>query len=85
MFSKVVIAFNDALQDTALKTPILILGSCRSVHFDRPKTYQIVPKIALFDLIYEADYPDNKTFSFNVCNSIKYEKSEEEMHFFRPS
>ena len=26
--SKVVIAFNDALQDTSLKTPILILGSC---------------------------------------------------------
>ena len=60
--SKLVIAFTDALQDTALKTPILILGSCRSVHFDRPKTYQIVPKMAPFDLIYEADYPDNTTF-----------------------
>ena len=65
-----------SLQDTALKTPILILGSYRSDHFDRPKTYQIVPKIALIDLIYEADYPDNTTFSFNVCNSIKYEKIE---------
>ena len=60
--SKVIIAFKDALQDTAFKTPILILGSCRSVHFDRPKTYQIVPKMAPFDLIYEADYPDNTTF-----------------------
>ena len=71
--SNVIIAFNDALQDTALKTPILILGSCRSVHFDRPKrkkkkkkkktkTYQIVLKMAPFDLIYEADYPDNTTF-----------------------
>ena len=62
MLSKVVIAFNDALQDTALKTPILILGSCRSVQFDRPKIYQIVPKMAPFDLIYEAGYPDNTTF-----------------------
>ena len=34
----------------------------RSVHFDRPKTYQIVPKMAPFDLICEADYPDNTTF-----------------------
>ena len=60
--SKVIIAFNDALQDTALKTPILILGSCRSGHFDRPKTYQIVQNMAPFDLIYEAEYPDNTTF-----------------------
>ena len=60
--SKVVIAFNDALQDTALKTPILILGSCRSGHFNRPKTYQTVPKMSPFDLIYKADYPDNTTF-----------------------
>ena len=32
--SKVVIAFNDALQDTALKAPVLIFGSCRFGHFD---------------------------------------------------
>ena len=82
MLSKVVIAFNDALQDIAPKTPILILGRCRSVNFDGPKTYQIVPKMAPFDLIYEADYPDNTTFSFNVCNSIKDEKIEEQMQFF---
>ena len=39
-----VLAFNDALRDTALKTPILILGSCRFGYFDRPKTYQIFQK-----------------------------------------
>ena len=44
VLSKVPIAFNDALQDTALKAPILILGSCRFGHFDRPKTYQIFEK-----------------------------------------
>ena len=48
MLTKVEIAFNDALQDTALKTPILILGSCRSVHFDISKIYQIVPKNGTF-------------------------------------
>ena len=71
--------FNDALQDTAFKTPTLILGSCRFSYFDRPKTYQIFQKMALFDLIHKADYPDNTTFSFNVCISIKYEKTEEKL------
>ena len=70
--SKVVIASNDELQDTALKTSILIKGSCRFGYFDKAKTYQIFQKIAPFDLIYEADYPDNTTFSFNVCSSIKH-------------
>ena len=60
--SKVVIAFNDAVHDAALKTSILILSSCRSVHFDRPKIYRTVPKMAPFDLKYEADYTDNTTF-----------------------
>ena len=61
--SKVILAFNDALQDTALKTPILILGSCRFGYFDRPKTYQIFPKkMTPFDLIDKADYPDNTPF-----------------------
>ena len=60
--SKVVITFNDALQDTALKTPILILGSCRFGYFDRPKTYVIFQTMAPFDLIDKADYPDNTTF-----------------------
>ena len=46
----------------ALKTPILILGSCRFGYFDRPKTYQIFHKMAPFDLINKADYPDNTTF-----------------------
>ena len=62
MLSKVVIAFNDALQDTALKVPILILGSCRFGHFERPKTYQIFQKMAPFDLINNTDYPENTTF-----------------------
>ena len=60
--SKVVIAFNDVLQDTALKTPILILGSCRFGYFDRPKAYQIFKKMTSFDLINKAEYPDNTTF-----------------------
>ena len=60
--SKVVTAFNDALQDTALITPILILGSCRFGYFDRPKTYQIFKQMAPFDLIDKADYSDNTTF-----------------------
>ena len=78
--------FNGALQDTALKASILILGSCRSVHFDRPKTYQIVPKMASFDLIYEADYPDNTTFFIYLFfNSIKYEKIEEKNAIFTHS
>ena len=58
--SKVVIAFNNALQDTALKTPILILGSCRFGYFDRPKQSNF-PKMAHFDLKDKADYPDNTT------------------------
>ena len=83
MLSKVVIAFNDALQDTAPKTPILILGRCRSVNFDGPKTYQIVQKMAPFDLIYEAVYPDNTTFFFNVCNSIKMRRLKNKCNFLR--
>ena len=39
-----------------------ILGSCRFGYFDRPKTYQIFQKMAPFDLIDKADYPDNTTF-----------------------
>ena len=62
MLSKVIIVFNDALQDTALKTPILKLGSCRFGYFDRPKTYQIFQKMAPFDLTDKSDYPDNTTF-----------------------
>ena len=42
--SKVVIAFNDKLQDTTLKMLILIWDSCRFGYFDRPKTYQIFQK-----------------------------------------
>ena len=60
--SKVVIAFNDALQNTALKVPILILGSCRFGDFDRHKTYQIFQKMATFDLTNKADSPDNTAF-----------------------
>ena len=60
--SKVVLAFNDALQDTVLKTPILIFGSCRFVYCDRPKTYHIFQTMAPFDLIDIADFPDNTTF-----------------------
>ena len=59
--SKVVIAFNNELQDTALKTPTLTSGSCRFCYFDRPKTYQIFQKLVLFDLVTETDYPDNTT------------------------
>ena len=50
------------VQDTALKTPILILGSYRFGYFDRPKTYQIFQKMAPFDLVDKADYLDNTTF-----------------------
>ena len=60
--SKVVIAFNDTLQDTTFKAPILISGTCRCGHFDRPKTYQIFQKMKPFDLLNKADYPDNTTF-----------------------
>ena len=60
--SKVVIAFNDALQDTALKTPILISSRCRFGYFDRSTTYQIFQKRAPFHLIYKADYPDHTKF-----------------------
>ena len=66
MYSNVVIAFNDAFSDTALKTPILILGSCRFGCFDRPKTYQIFQQMTLFDLINKADYPDNTFFIYRV-------------------
>ena len=80
--SKVVIAFNDALQDTALKTPILILGSCRSVHFDRPKNLSNCPKNGTFRSEKQI-IQITQHFSFDVCNSIKYEKTEEKMHFLR--
>ena len=45
--SKVIIAFNDALQDTALKTHILILGSCRFGCSDRPKLIKF-PRNGIF-------------------------------------
>ena len=32
------------------------------IHFDRSIIYQIVQKMAPFDLTDEADYPDNTTF-----------------------
>ena len=60
--SKVVITYNDALQDTALKTQILILGSCRFAYFERPKTYQFYQKNNTFRSDRYTDYPDNTTF-----------------------
>ena len=38
------------------------IGSCRFGYFDRPKAYQIFQNMALFDLIIEADYPDDTAF-----------------------